>query len=80
MAKLAEKGERTFSPIADKLIEAVSSPAVVPPEPAEETLAERKVVPMRREEAGNAHQELPQEAPSLTLLSGSVFPLSCATT
>ena len=63
MAKLAEKGERTFSPIADKLIEAVSSPAVVPPEPAEETLAERKVVPMRREEAGNAHQELPQEAP-----------------
>jgi hypothetical protein len=63
MAKLAEKGERTFSPIADKLIEAVSSPAVLPPEPAEETPTERKVVPMRREEAGNAHQELPQESP-----------------
>jgi hypothetical protein len=63
MAKLAEKGERTFSPIADKLIEAVSSPAVLPPAPVEETPPERKIVPMRREEEGNAHQEHPHEAP-----------------
>ena len=33
MAKLAEKGERTFSPIADKLIEAVGVPEVRSPEP-----------------------------------------------
>ena len=63
MAKLAEKGERTFSPIADKLIEAVSSPQVFPPGPTEEAPPERKVAPMRREEEGNTHQELPQEAP-----------------
>jgi hypothetical protein len=63
MAKLAEKGERTFSPIADKLIEAVSSPLVLPSEPTEEKPPERKIVPMRREEEGNAYQELPHEAP-----------------
>ena len=63
MAKLAEKGERTFSPIADKLIEAVSSPQVFPPGPTEEAPPERKVVPMRREEEGNTHQELPPEPP-----------------
>jgi hypothetical protein len=63
MAKLAEKGERTFSPIADKLIEAVSAPPVLAPEPAEEAPPERKVVPMRREDDGKAHQELAEEAP-----------------
>jgi hypothetical protein len=62
MAKLAEKGERTFSPIADKLIEAVSSPQVLPPGPTEEAPPERKVVPMRREEEGTTHQKPPQEA------------------
>ena len=62
MAKLAQKGERTFSPIADKLIEAVSSPQVLPPGPTEEAPPERKVVPMRREEEGTTHQEPPQEA------------------
>ncbi|HZC01974.1 MAG TPA: hypothetical protein VE844_11620 [Gammaproteobacteria bacterium] len=63
MAKLAEKGERTFSPIADKLIEAVSSPQVLPPGPTEEAPPERKVVPMRREEEGTTHQQPPQEPP-----------------
>ncbi|MDQ3830494.1 MAG: hypothetical protein M3361_14570 [Candidatus Tectomicrobia bacterium] len=63
MAKLAQKGERTFSPIADKLIEAVSAPEVPPSGPAEESPPERKVVPMRREEEGNTHQEPPHEAP-----------------
>jgi hypothetical protein len=63
MAKLAEKGERTFSPIAEKLIEAVSAPAVLAPEPPEETPPERTVVPMRREEEGTTHQEPPREAP-----------------
>jgi hypothetical protein len=63
MAKLAEKGERTFSPIADKLIEAVSAPEVLPPERTEEKPPERKIVSMRREEEGNTYHELPQEAP-----------------
>ena len=38
MAKLAEKGERTFSPIADKLIEAVGAPVVLPPGPQKKHL------------------------------------------
>ena len=42
MAKLAEqKGERTFSPIADKLIEAVSAPEVRPHEPIDEKAPEK---------------------------------------
>ena len=64
MAKLAEKGERTFSPIADKLIEAVGAPAMSPPEPTEETPPERKVVSMRRAAEQPVHQELlPKEIP-----------------
>lgn len=64
MAKLAQKGERTFSPIADKLIEAVSAPEVLPPgSTAEESPPERKVVPMRREEEANTQQEAPHETP-----------------
>jgi len=70
MAKLAEKGERTFSPIADKLIEAVSSPQVLPHGPIEEAPPERKVVPMRREEEGTTHQEPPQETPLVDLSFG----------
>jgi hypothetical protein len=62
MAKLAQKGERTFSPIADKLIEAVSAPEILPPGPAEETAPETTVVPMRREE-GNTHRESNDAAP-----------------
>jgi hypothetical protein len=64
MAKLAEKEERTFSPIADKLIEAVGAPVVPPPEPTEEPPPESKVVSMRRTEQDTAPQALPpQEVP-----------------
>ncbi len=70
MAKLAEKGERTFSPIADKLIEAVSAPEVLPSRPTEEAPPERKVVSLRREEEGNTYQEFPQEAPLVEPSSG----------
>jgi hypothetical protein len=70
MAKLAEKGERTFSPIADKLIEAVSAPEVIPSRPTEEAPPERKVVSLRREEEGNTYQEFLQEAPLVEPSSG----------
>jgi hypothetical protein len=73
MAKLAQKGERTFSPIADKLIEAVSAPEVLSTGPTEESPPERKVVPMRREEEGNTHQAPPTRRLSPSLLSGSAF-------
>jgi hypothetical protein len=70
MAKLAEKGERTFSPIADKLIEAVGAPVVLPPEPTEETPPESKVVSMRRGEKETASQALPPpEAPVMEATS-----------
>jgi hypothetical protein len=71
MAKLAEKGERTFSPIADKLIEAVSAPEVLRHEPAEEKPPERKVVSMLHQDEGSARQESsPQEDPLRELSSG----------
>jgi hypothetical protein len=55
MAKLAEKGERTFSPIADKLIEAVSVPEARSPELSEDMPPEKKVVEIRPEPEGR-HQ------------------------
>ena len=58
MAKLAEHGESTFSPIADKLIQAVGAPPARPPEPTEETPPESTMVSRRRDPAEQAYQRV----------------------
>ena len=49
MAKFAEKSEKTFSPIADKLIEAVGVSEARSPEHSEERPPEKKVVAIHPE-------------------------------